>query len=132
MIRLCHIFIGLFVACVAAHAQPVFKGGVTNGSSTTTGATGQTWAVIVGISNYQFVDKLRYADKDAEVFYQFLSSPAGGSVPLSNMTLLLNENATTHQIDKTLHNLVDLVKPGDRVVIYFSGHGDQEVITMEW
>ncbi|MBK9017577.1 MAG: caspase family protein [Saprospiraceae bacterium] len=41
-----------------------------------------TRAVVVGISDYQDKDipDLRFADKDAEAFANFLRSPAGGSL----------------------------------------------------
>ena len=41
-----------------------------------------TYAVVVGISDYQDKDipDLRFADKDAEAFANFLRSPAGGSL----------------------------------------------------
>ena len=38
-------------------------------------ASGQTWALIVGVSKYQYIDSLRYAD--ALAFYNYLISPAG-------------------------------------------------------
>ncbi|MGF7214759.1 Tfp pilus assembly protein PilF/uncharacterized caspase-like protein [Spirosoma lacussanchae] len=129
MYRLSYLVVGLLLLCEAVHAQ---QRSDSKGVVVISGAapsTGQTWAVIVGISNYQFVDKLRYADKDAMAFHQFLASPAGGAVPLSNMKLLLNEKATTAQIEKALRDLIDLVNPGDRVILYFSGHGDQEFKT---
>ncbi|MEZ4901261.1 MAG: tetratricopeptide repeat protein [Spirosomataceae bacterium] len=93
-------------------------------------ATGQTWALVVGVSQYQNVTPLRFASADAEAFYQYLLSPASGSVPVSNIQLLLNEKATLGQIDRALGNLLDMVKPNDRVFLYFSGHGDQESKTI--
>ncbi|MEQ1678085.1 MAG: hypothetical protein ABL876_15360, partial [Chitinophagaceae bacterium] len=38
----------------------------------------QTFAMIMGISKYKYVRPLAYADKDAEMFRDFLKSPAGG------------------------------------------------------
>ena len=86
--------------------------------------------MVVGISDYTYIARLRYAHRDAEAFYQFLLSPAGGSVPKVNCTLLTDTLATTAQIVKALDNLTALVKPGDRVVLYFAGHGDQETRTI--
>jgi len=41
-----------------------------------------TWAVVVGISDYQDEDipDLRFAHRDAEAFANFLRSPAGGAL----------------------------------------------------
>lgn len=91
---------------------------------------GQTWAVIVGVSQYLHINSLRFAGDDALAFYNFLTSPAGGSVPESNIQLLLNEKATLGQVDRAMGNLLDFVKPNDRVFLYFSGHGDQESRTI--
>ena len=40
----------------------------------------QTFAMIMGISKYKHVRPLNYADKDAEMFRDFLKSPAGGGL----------------------------------------------------
>jgi len=37
----------------------------------------QTFAIILGISKYKYVRPLTYADKDAEMFRDYLKSPAG-------------------------------------------------------
>jgi len=85
-----------------------------------------TRAVVVGISNYQNIDKLRFAHKDAEVFAQFLRSAAGGNVPEENIKLLTNENATQVLIGKSLSWLIMESQANDLAIIYFSGHGDVE------
>jgi len=54
----------------------------------------QTFAMVIGISKYKFVRPLTYADKDAEMFRDFLKSPAGGKLPEDNIYTLLNEQAT--------------------------------------
>jgi tetratricopeptide (TPR) repeat protein len=85
-----------------------------------------TKAVIIGISNYSQVSKLRFAHRDAEAFAQFLRSPAGGSVPEENIRLLTEEKATQAQIGSALSWLISECQPNDRAIIYFSGHGDVE------
>jgi threonyl-tRNA synthetase len=37
---------------------------------------------------------LKYADKDAQEFYEFLQSPNGGGVTKENSVLILNDQAT--------------------------------------
>ncbi len=83
--------------------------------------TGQTWALIVGVSQYQFINSLRFASDDAFAFYNYLLSPAGGSIPQVNIQFLTNEKATLGQLDRALGNLLDFVKPNDRVFLYFAG-----------
>jgi len=90
-----------------------------------------TRAVVVGISDYQnpVIPDLRFADRDAAAFADWLRSPAGGSVPESHLQVLLNSDATAGKIIAALGSLVTDCKPGDQAVIYFSGHGDVERIS---
>jgi len=90
-----------------------------------------TRAVVVGISDYQSpqIPDLRFADRDAAAFADWLRSPAGGSVPEANLQVLLNSDATAGKIIAALGGLVADCKPGDVAVIYFSGHGDVERIS---
>ncbi len=92
------------------------------------GGRGEVRAVVVGISDYQdpAIPDLQFADRDAEAFANFLRSPAGGSLDGDHLRLLINEQATGAQLAKTLDWLIEVTKPDDRVIIYFSGHGDVE------
>ncbi|MBK9727089.1 MAG: tetratricopeptide repeat protein [Saprospiraceae bacterium] len=92
------------------------------------GSSGNTYAVVVGISDYQdpAIPDLRYADKDAEAFANYLRSPAGGSLDKDHLRLLTNSNATAGKVASALYWLVDESKEADQVIIYFSGHGDVE------
>jgi tetratricopeptide (TPR) repeat protein len=86
----------------------------------------QTFAMIMGISEYKHVKPLAYADKDAEMFRDFLKSPAGGNVSDDNLYLLLNEQATLANFytkGKAWLKVKKLQK-GDRLFIYMAGHGD--------
>ena len=86
----------------------------------------QTYAVVVGISDYKRLsDKtgdLRFADRDARQVVAFLRSRIGGSVPVSHVRFLANQQATQSGIQQALA-LFGRAKPGDRVLFYFSGHG---------
>jgi protein O-mannosyl-transferase len=84
------------------------------------------WAIIVGISKYQNIESLNYADRDAIAFYNYLLSPAGGSVDTNNIKILLNEKATGGNIGSALEALMQNAKENEFVYIYFSGHGDIE------
>lgn len=88
----------------------------------------QTRAVVIGISDYQdaAIPDLRFADRDAEAFANFLRSPGGGSLNGDHLKVLINDQATVAQIGITLGWLMDESKPGDQAIIYFSGHGDVE------
>ncbi|MCB9284391.1 MAG: tetratricopeptide repeat protein [Lewinellaceae bacterium] len=105
-----------FLGSLAAYAQTLIQ------------ASGSTYAVVIGISNYQdsAIPDLRYADRDAEAFANFLRSPAGGSLDADHLKLLTNEQATTGQVAAALDWLLEQSKKDDKVIIYFSGHGDVE------
>ena len=49
--------------------------------------SGNVYALILGISDYPHLPKLRFADDDAILFKNFLTSEAGGKVPEKNMAL---------------------------------------------
>jgi len=86
------------------------------------------YAVVIGISDYQdpAIPDLRFADKDAEAFANFLRSPAGGSLDADHLQVLTNSQATAGRIAEAFDALIEKVKKDDLVFIYFSGHGDVE------
>jgi len=98
---------------------PILKTDVVNGN---------TYAVVVGISDYQDdgIPDLNYADDDALAFAGFLQSAAGGSLDEDHLKVLINEEATVAQFAIALDWLWEIVKENDKVIIYFSGHGDVE------
>ncbi len=102
------------------------KGFAVSANQQTQTATGKTYAIVVGISNYKFVHPLNYATDDAILFYQFLRSKAGGNIPEENIRLLTDEEATAANI--YVRSLSWLKQknpaPGDNIIFYFSGHGD--------
>jgi len=91
-------------------------------------AVNNTYAVVVGISDYQDpgIPDLRYADKDAEAFANFLRSDAGGRLDGDHLKVLINAQATMAQFANALDWLWEVCKEGDQAIIYFSGHGDVE------
>ncbi len=105
----------------------LFTGTFTSAQSIDISGT-TTRAVVIGISDYQDKDipDLRFADRDAEAFANFLRSPAGGSLDGDHLKVLTNDQATAGQVASALYWLVEESKEGDQVIIYFSGHGDVE------
>ncbi len=91
---------------------------------------GETYAVIIGISDYQDTTKrLNFAHKDALAFAEFLKSKAGGSLNEKNLTVLIDSQATLAGVAFALDWLTQVCKENDRAIIYFSGHGDVETKT---
>ncbi|MFN8290468.1 MAG: caspase family protein [Chitinophagaceae bacterium] len=113
-----------FLLCL----QLVFCSAFSQQAGSSSKATGNTYAVIVGISSYETpgIGRLDYAHRDAEAFAGFLESKAGGAVPHENIRLLVNQQATYAAIYDALYWLMDTCKKDDLVYFYFSGHGDVE------
>ncbi|MFH1194227.1 MAG: tetratricopeptide repeat protein [bacterium] len=87
-------------------------------------------AVVIGISEYQNIESLNYADDDAVAFYNFLISQTGYKIDASYIRLLLNNEATQGNIYRELIWLMAESEPYDEAIIYFSGHGDIETETI--
>ena len=90
-------------------------------------AKGKTYALLVGISNYQKLLReqfLHYADRDANTFYEHLQSGKGGSVSADHMVLLLNDQATTAKIRDNIHQFLrNRAWINDTVVLFIAAHG---------
>lgn len=93
-------------------------------------AGGKTYAVLVGISQYQKLPKenwLQYADADAQKFYDFLRSPRGGALPPENIVLLANEKATTSAIRNAFQTFLKAqAGKQDSVLVLIAAHGTVE------
>lgn len=84
----------------------------------------ESWAVVIGINDYQSWPKLRYCVNDANSVEETLMSRFG--FKKSNIIKLLNKEATREAIVAALGDkLADPGKVGkeDRVFVFFAGHG---------
>lgn len=93
------------------------------------GSIGKTRALIIGISEYQSVEPLHFADKDALEFSHFLTANPFWNIPSEDIRLLTNGNAKCGDVISELARLTQVSQKGDRLIFYFSGHGDVETIT---
>jgi protein O-mannosyl-transferase len=87
----------------------------------------KTFAMIVGVSEYQKLPKdlwLQFPGADAKSFGDYLTSPRGGSVPVDQMVVLTNEQATTAALRNAFQTFLK-ARPGkkDTVFILLAGHG---------
>ncbi len=108
-------------------AQPGERGVIVKADTNI--VKGNTYAIIVGISDYKLVPHLQFAHKDAQAFEKFLLSDAGGKIPQANVETFLNENATRSNVGDAISVVARKAKPGDRVYFFFAGHGDMEDLT---
>jgi tetratricopeptide (TPR) repeat protein len=87
----------------------------------------QTYALIVGVSNYHYMKKLAYAEKDARAFEAYLKSKSGGNVPSQNIKSFYGDSATNDYVwpggVSFFTSRLNRWGKGDRFFIYFSGHG---------
>lgn len=88
-------------------------------------ASGQTYALLIGISKYKRPDlSLQFANADATVFSQLLESQRGGGVPRENILLLTDEKATTAAVRNGFQDFLRRrAGKNDTVVILIAGHG---------
>ena len=87
----------------------------------------ESYALIIGIDEYENLMNLHYATSDAVALQMMLISEYGFKE--ENTTLLLNEDATKDGIltslSQILHGKAD---KKDRVIIYFAGHGETMIL----
>lgn len=85
---------------------------------------GKSWAVVIGINDYQAWPKLEYAVNDAKSVAEHLSSKLGFAK--ENIITLYDKDATSERIAEVLgYQLADpkVVKENDRVFVFYAGHG---------
>lgn len=105
----------MMAGSLAAQIRPAFTPPVTR-------------AVVVGISEYRdtTLGDLRFAHRDAEAFAAYLLSEAGGAIPAEHLRLLLNGDATHGNVVAALDWIQEETGPGERAILFFSGHGDAQ------
>ncbi|MEP7164358.1 MAG: tetratricopeptide repeat protein [Ferruginibacter sp.] len=111
---------------LAAQVPNNTRGIITTSEATANAVTGDVYAIIMGVSTYPGVyPPLKFADKDAILFRDFLKTPSGGSTKPENILLLLNDSAKAADFNvRALGWLKNKnLKKGDRLYLYFSGHG---------
>lgn len=121
------VFSVLILLCVflsSSFAQGDRGGTVTNVQPAA--PTGRVYALIVGVSKYNEVTSLKYANRDALAFADYLKSKAGGNVDPANIKIFTDEEATRANIFDELYYLKQTAQPGDLMYFYFAGHGDIE------
>ena len=81
-----------------------------------------SWAVIIGINEYEHVKPLNYAVQDAEAVKNLLIS--NFNFPEENITILTDRDATLNTIRTKLFEVATSINDGDRLLVYYAGHGE--------
>ena len=87
--------------------------------------TGQSWAIIIGISEYKFAGQndlrnLLFADEDARTFANALKNMGWNE---SHLKLLVNKEATQRNIKIALESWLTKAGSNDKIVLFWAGHG---------
>lgn len=85
-------------------------------SSLTIGAQNQ-YVVSIGISDYAFINDLRYTENDVKSFNRVMKRHT------ENIITLTGKNATHHNVVRSIASVFSKAKKEDRVILFFSGHG---------
>lgn len=119
------LVISIFTVFTTTFSQNTKGGSAENTNPKST--TGDVYALIVGVSDYQYTetyDPLQFADVDGRVFYNYMVSSNGGKIPKENIDTLFNDDATASAVLTKIDEFIHRVKPNDIFYFYFSGHGD--------
>ncbi|MGA9672741.1 MAG: caspase family protein [Terracidiphilus sp.] len=82
----------------------------------------KSWALVIGINEYQIASPLGYARQDAEGLAEVLTTRHG--FPPEDVTVLLDGDATKEKILSAFHRFQkEDVSPDDRIAVFFAGHG---------
>lgn len=85
------------------------------------GAAPQKWALLVGIGDYRYADKLAAPANDVSLMKNLLTTRF--AFPESNVATLIDEQATKQGIADAFRSHLSQADEDDIVVFYFSGHG---------
>jgi tetratricopeptide (TPR) repeat protein len=120
---------------VRAQDSCLLRGRGEVGTIMTTARPFDRWALVIGISRFQYGDKelsgrqisnLRGPENDARAIRDFLLTPEGGEFPPSNIKIVRNEEANKASVIEGLQWLRRVAKPDDYFVVFFASHGDVE------
>lgn len=78
------------------------------------------YALIIGVDNEQKTDIFQ---KDAKSFYDVLSNEALCGYKEENITLLLDQDATSENIVGALDNYIEKIGENSSFLLFYSGHG---------
>jgi hypothetical protein len=83
----------------------------------------KSYAVLIGIETYQKqgISSVQFAQADAAAMKDVLVQDLG--VPVENITLWLDSDATRSALENDLPYTIRQLSPGDRFIFFYAGHG---------
>jgi uncharacterized caspase-like protein len=90
----------------------------------------RVWVVVVGIADYQRIEKLNYTDDDAYRMYSYYKSPEGGGLPDNQIKVLIDEDATRNNVMRSMNDIYSQAGSNDVIIFYFSGHGARDAFVL--
>jgi uncharacterized caspase-like protein len=117
----CHAFSGAVFAIAAIGALAMLPG-VAHADTTYT----NRWAILVGITDYQYLDDLYYPGNDVDDMTRVLMDMCG--FPRDHIFTYKDGLATRNGIKNALSQLARKAGSADLVVFYFSGHGEYQAV----
>ncbi len=83
-------------------------------------AIGNTFAVVIGIADYEELPRVTFADRSAKNFADLIRRQFG--IPPEHMVSLINDEATGVRMMTRLRTVVGRLTHKDRLMVYYSGH----------
>lgn len=82
--------------------------------------TGSTYAVVIGIADYDTLPRVTFADRSASSFAELVRRQYG--IPQERMAVLLNSEATGVRMMARIKQSIQRLGPNDRLLVYYAGH----------
>jgi len=82
----------------------------------------KSFAIIIGINDYENISNLDYAVNDAESVKEMLINQF--SYEEENVKLLINEDANKDNIEQAISDVSLEAGENDRILVFFAGHGE--------
>lgn len=78
------------------------------------------YGIIIGISDYQNINDVKYARKDAEVVKEYFKSVLG--IPAQNIYEAYDNQAIKSEFEEIFESKLKSIKQGSFLAVYYSGH----------